>query len=42
MHPMDRMGNPSEIARGICWLLSEEATFVTGHVLNIDGGFQAK
>ena len=42
MHPMARMGNPEEIARGIAWLLSDEASFVTGHVLNIDGGFQAK
>jgi NAD(P)-dependent dehydrogenase (short-subunit alcohol dehydrogenase family) len=36
------MGNPEEIAHGIAWLLSDEASFVTGHVLNIDGGFQAK
>ena len=42
MHPMARMGRPEEIARGIAWLLSDEASFVTGHVLNIDGGFQAK
>jgi NAD(P)-dependent dehydrogenase (short-subunit alcohol dehydrogenase family) len=42
MHPMVRMGDPEEIARGIAWLLSDEASFVTGHVLNIDGGFQAK
>ncbi len=42
MHPMARMGNPEEIARGIVWLLSDEASFVTGHILNIDGGFQAK
>lgn len=42
MHPMDRMGNPEEIGYGIRWLLSDEASFVTGHVLNIDGGFQAK
>jgi NAD(P)-dependent dehydrogenase (short-subunit alcohol dehydrogenase family) len=42
MHPMARMGNPEEIANGIAWLLSDEASFVTGHVLNIDGGFQAK
>lgn len=42
MHPMARMGNPEEIAQGIAWLLSDEASFVTGHVLNIDGGFQAK
>lgn len=42
MHPMGRMGNPEEIANGIVWLLSDEASFVTGHILNIDGGFQAK
>jgi NAD(P)-dependent dehydrogenase (short-subunit alcohol dehydrogenase family) len=42
MHPMGRMGRPEEIANGIVWLLSDEASFVTGHVLNIDGGFQAK
>lgn len=42
MHPMDRMGQPVEIGYGIRWLLSDEASFVTGHILNIDGGFQAK
>lgn len=42
MHPMGRMGNPEEIANGIAWLLSDEASFVTGHILNVDGGFQAK
>lgn len=42
MHPMARMGLPHEIVNGIVWLLSDEASFVTGHVLNVDGGFQAK
>ncbi len=42
MHPMNRMGVPQEIVNGIVWLLSGEASFVTGHILNIDGGFQAK
>ena len=42
MHPMQRVGNPDEVANGICWLLSNEASFVTGHILNVDGGFQAK
>jgi NAD(P)-dependent dehydrogenase (short-subunit alcohol dehydrogenase family) len=42
MHPMNRLGQPEEVANAICWLLSDEASFVTGHVLNVDGGFQAK
>lgn len=42
MHPMNRLGKPEEVANAICWLLSDEASFVTGHVLNVDGGFQAK
>ena len=42
MQPMNRMGNPGEIAEGIAWLLSDSASFVTGHVLSIDGGFQAR
>ena len=42
MHPMNRLGRPEEVANAICWLLSDEASFVTGHVLNVDGGFQAK
>lgn len=41
MHPIGRLGNAEEIANGIAWLLSDEASFVVGHVLNIDGGFQA-
>lgn len=42
MHPMNRLGQPEEVANSICWLLSDEASFVTGHVLSTDGGFQAK
>ncbi|RFS20094.1 SDR family NAD(P)-dependent oxidoreductase [Chitinophaga silvatica] len=42
MFPMHRIGDPKEMANGIAWLLSDEASFVTGHILSIDGGFQAK
>ncbi len=42
MQPMNRMGKPGEMAEGIAWLLSDAASFVTGHVLSIDGGYQAK
>jgi len=42
MHPMQRVGKPEEIANAISWLLSDEASFVTGHILSVDGGFQAK
>jgi NAD(P)-dependent dehydrogenase (short-subunit alcohol dehydrogenase family) len=42
MHPVNRLGRPEEIANGIAFLLSDEASFITGHILNIDGGFQAK
>jgi NAD(P)-dependent dehydrogenase (short-subunit alcohol dehydrogenase family) len=42
MHPMNRLGQPEEVANAICWLLSDEASFVTGHVLSTDGGFHAK
>lgn len=39
MIPIKRMGNPEEIANGIVWLLSNEASFVTGSTLVMDGGF---
>ena len=42
MHPMNRLGRPEEVANAICWLLSDEASFVTGHILCVDGGFTAK
>ena len=37
-HPMGRLGEPREIADAVVWLCSEEASFVTGHPLVIDGG----
>jgi NAD(P)-dependent dehydrogenase (short-subunit alcohol dehydrogenase family) len=36
--PMGRIGQPEEIADAVVWLLSDEARFVTGHTLPVDGG----
>src|SRR5712671_7222053 len=40
--PVGRMGRPEEIGEGVVWLLSEAASFVTGHALSIDGGYVAR
>jgi NAD(P)-dependent dehydrogenase (short-subunit alcohol dehydrogenase family) len=40
-HPMGRIAEPSEIAGAALWLCSEQASFVTGHQLAIDGGLTA-
>ncbi|MXY69358.1 MAG: 3-oxoacyl-[acyl-carrier-protein] reductase [Acidobacteriia bacterium] len=36
--PMGRMGELDELAAAICFLASEEAGYITGHVLNVSGG----
>ena len=36
--PIGRMGTDNEIAAGVRFLVSEEARYITGHVLNINGG----
>ncbi len=40
--PIGRMGQPAEIAAAVVWLCSDEATFVVGSVLPVDGGYVAQ
>jgi NAD(P)-dependent dehydrogenase (short-subunit alcohol dehydrogenase family) len=39
--PLARMGEPEEIAEAVLWLCSDSASFITGHVMPIDGGLTA-
>jgi NAD(P)-dependent dehydrogenase (short-subunit alcohol dehydrogenase family) len=41
-HPLGRAGTPQEIADAVLWLCSDQASFVTGIVLPVDGGLTAK
>jgi 3-oxoacyl-[acyl-carrier protein] reductase len=36
--PLGRMGQPEDIANAYAWLASDQASFVTGHCLSVDGG----
>lgn len=40
--PIGRLGKDKEIANLICYLLSDDASFITGSIIPIDGGFTAK
>ena len=42
MTPMGRLGQPAEIAAGVAYLASDDASFVTGLELYIDGGYMAR
>jgi 3-oxoacyl-[acyl-carrier protein] reductase len=36
--PVGRFGQPAELAAAICFLLSDDAGFITGQTLRVDGG----
>jgi NAD(P)-dependent dehydrogenase (short-subunit alcohol dehydrogenase family) len=40
-HPLGRVGTPQDIASAVTYLLSEDASWVTGAILNVDGGVMA-
>ncbi len=42
LHPMERLGNADEIAEAVLWLASDDASFVTGETLAIDGGYLSR
>ena len=41
-HPLGRIGQPEEMARAALYLASDDASFVTGHALLVDGGYTAQ
>ncbi|OBH18286.1 SDR family NAD(P)-dependent oxidoreductase [Mycolicibacter sinensis] len=40
-HPLGRVGIPSDVANAVTYLLSDQASWVTGAILNVDGGVMA-
>ena len=40
-HPLGRIGTPQDVASAIVFLLSDQASWITGSILNVDGGVMA-
>jgi NAD(P)-dependent dehydrogenase (short-subunit alcohol dehydrogenase family) len=38
LHPIGRVGQPNEVAAAVAYLLSDEASFINGAILPVDGG----
>ena len=41
LHPLGRVGTPADVANAVSYLLSDAASWVTGTILNVDGGIMA-
>ena len=41
-HPMGRLGEPEEVAKANAFLASDDASFITGAILTVDGGYLAR
>ena len=42
LHPAGRLGSAGEVAALTCFLLSDQASFITGSYHLVDGGFSAR
>ena len=40
-HPVGRMGQPTDIAEMVAWLLSDQAAFASGQMFTVDGAMTA-
>ncbi len=41
LHPLGRIGRPQEVAAAVSYLLSDDASFINGAILPVDGGRSA-